>query len=968
MKSKSIKTLLFALLVVLTGSEARAQQQKYVDELTYVVCPHYKTRADGEPGREILISYNGEKTLKNARLEILTETRNEIIPLNTPVLDSFPILLPPSVGVSEDTQIRVNLIQGKERISRVIPIPAARHWTVYIYPHSHVDIGYTNTQENVEIIHKRNLENAIRLAQETADYPEGARFLWNPEVTWPLERYFKTATPAEKEEMLDAIRKGYIHVDAGYVSTNTSAAGDEELFELLRYSKKLEKLTGRKVETMVQVDIPGVSWGVVPTLAQLDIPYCLALFNGYDRTGLSHELSFRPFWWESPDKQSKVLFLQPGSYNPGAIIKGKHFWPLMAGQTDPSKLLQIVKTDNPRENFIDWYLFSKTAELEKADYYPYDIFPMTWCMADNTPIDADLPEAVKSWNEEYAYPRLVICSATEMMKAFDEKYGDQIPTLSGDFTEYWTDGLGTAAKHTGMNRVVKERLIQSETLWSMLRPNEAFPRDSMEEAWRNVILGTEHTWAFMEPARQPISDDILKVKLGFFETAERMSYTLLESALPETEESSTFAVFNTHSWEHGGVVKIPASQSAGFHSVTDAAGKEALSQRLSTGELAFLAEAVPAFGSKKYTLQARKGKTGGSFIKGNSIDNGLVRVTLDPQSGDVVSLVYDSEEFVNPEDMSAVNSYRYLRGGDPSGKALKATNNRITVKENGPLIATLRVESDAEGCNGLIREVTLTAGQPYVEFNNEVDKIAITDKEGIHFGFAFDIPNPVTQVDIPWGVMELEKEQIKAGNRNWISFQRWLNISNDQKAVTWCALDACAFESGDMTANVLGGAFGSPKWIRRLQPSATVYSWALNNHWHTNFQLSQEGKIQFRYRALPQASKYDAAVSNRFGMEQIQPLQVAAVGKDFEYTPNISLTSDPSVVTSMVKTIDDGRATIIRLRSVSDSDQEARIEWKNRKPKSMVLCGFGEEREGGKAISGSVKIPARGFVTVRADW
>ncbi len=31
---------------------------------------------------------------------------------------------------------------------------------------------------------------------------------------------------------------------------------------------------------------------------------------------------------------------------------------------------------------------------------------MTWCMADNTPVDADLPDAVKSWNEEYAYPHL----------------------------------------------------------------------------------------------------------------------------------------------------------------------------------------------------------------------------------------------------------------------------------------------------------------------------------------------------------------------------------------------------------------------------------------------------------------------------------------------------------------------------------------------------------------------------------
>lgn len=71
---------------------------------------------------------------------------------------------------------------------------------------------------------------------------------------------------------------------------------------------------------------------------------------------------------------------------------------------------------------------------------------MTWCMADNTPIDADLPDAVKSWNEEYAYPHIKICTATEIMQTFEKRWGDKLPELKGDFTEYWTDGLGSSAE------------------------------------------------------------------------------------------------------------------------------------------------------------------------------------------------------------------------------------------------------------------------------------------------------------------------------------------------------------------------------------------------------------------------------------------------------------------------------------------------------------------------------------------
>ena len=86
-----------------------------------------------------------------------------------------------------------------------------------------------------------------------------------------------------------------------------------------------------------------------------------------------------------------------------------------------------------------------------------------------------------------------------MVKAFEDGWGDSLPVLKGDFTEYWTDGLGTKAEMTGRSREVKERLVQAETLWSMLRPNEGEPHDLVREAWRNMIMGTEHTWALSTP-------------------------------------------------------------------------------------------------------------------------------------------------------------------------------------------------------------------------------------------------------------------------------------------------------------------------------------------------------------------------------------------------------------------------------------------------------------------------------------
>lgn len=189
------------------------------------------------------------KPLKNAYIEVVAGDRKEQTPLSTGRPDSIPVLLPADLGVSKDDTILVNLVLNKKNtISKQVVVPYARQWTVYIYPHSHVDIGYTNTQANVELIHKRNLEYAMELAEKTKDYPDGARFVWNPEVTWPIERYLKTESKEKCDKLIRAIKEGQIAVDAGYVSTNTSSANDEELFELFNYGKKLEKLTGKKVE------------------------------------------------------------------------------------------------------------------------------------------------------------------------------------------------------------------------------------------------------------------------------------------------------------------------------------------------------------------------------------------------------------------------------------------------------------------------------------------------------------------------------------------------------------------------------------------------------------------------------------------------------------------------------------------------------------------------------------------------
>ena len=286
--------------------------------------PYYRFRPDGKPGREITLDFNGGKLSGKVLVEVTADKLTESTELSFPTSgqSDVPILLPASVGLKKESQVLVTIRQGKNSLKKSFVVPVMRNWTVYIYPHSHVDIGYTNTQANVEILHKRNIEEGIRLAQATKGNPEGSRYRWNPEITWPLERYWQTANREQKDRVVQAIREGSLCIDGSYLNLNTSSCSGEELFQVLRFSREMQNLTGIQIKTYQQMDIPGISWGLVPVMAQQGVRYIMMWPNGC-RAGNGHGVDEKPFWWLGPDGKSKVLFFQPGSYgNSGSMSKG----------------------------------------------------------------------------------------------------------------------------------------------------------------------------------------------------------------------------------------------------------------------------------------------------------------------------------------------------------------------------------------------------------------------------------------------------------------------------------------------------------------------------------------------------------------------------------------------------------------------------------------------------------------------
>lgn len=933
--------------------------------------PVYGYRKDGKPGRVVKITFIGGKISGNAQIEVAFNKQTEITELNIQKSgDSVcSVLLPANIGVDKEAKVSLTLLQNKKKLKKTVLVPPMRHWNVYLYNHAHVDIGYTNTQKNVEILHKTNIIEGIKLAKATKDFPEGSRYRWNPEVTWPLERLWQTM-PDERENVLQAIRDGQLCVDANYLNLNTSVCSDEELFHAFHFSRKMQKLTGKPMDVFQQFDIPGMSWGLVPVLAQEGVRYIMSWPNK-TRSGLTHEgISQLPFWWVGPDGTSKVLFLQPDGYaNSGSMTKGAETGRPWFGQRDLSKIPAVIKTGSANVDFTE-----KLIEMEQAKY-PYDFWVLSWTLWDNCPLDADIPDAVKAWNEKYAFPHIITSGGHEIMEMIEKKYGDELPEVKGDFTEYWTDGLGTAAELTAMNRNAKEKLAQAETVWTMLRPGKSIPRDEFDEAWRYISLSSEHTWCFENPSEPYFQDAIWKVKQDYFHQASNRTQVLFDDALaPSTDKSNGalgppegaaaggVAVFNTHSWNHGGLVKLSQAESLRGDRVTDEQGKDVPAQRLSTGELVFMCSDVSALGSRHFRVVSGKSPlSNGCKITNTTIDNGQLRVTVDPNSGNITELINlsNGHNFADVNVNGGLNAFRWLRANVDDPKA--DSSIVITTTESGPLVVELRVSSKAVGCRSVSRAVRLVQGQPWVEITNVVDKLPLIEKDGVHFGFGFDIPNGKTRVDIPWGVMEMEKDQWPQANRNWIAMQRWLDISNEKNGVTWCSLDAPLFEYGNMTANLDTKWGNEGNWIDKLEPSSTIYSWVMNNHWITNFPLTQDGPVTFRYRILPHG-QFDVAAANRFGMEQAQPLVHVTANVNPKTKPLVAIDNN-QVYVSIMKSLGDGKETLLRLRSLSAKQETVKLTFPAGTPKSVRTCTMSEEP--GEPVADTVTLLPYGMATFR---
>ena len=115
-------------------------------------------------------------------------------------------------------------------------------------------------------------------------------------------------------------------------------------------------------------------------------------------------------------------------------------------------------------------------------------------------------------------------------------------------------------------------------------------------------------------------------------------------------------------------------------------------------------------------------------------------------------------------------------------------------------------------------------------------------KEGVHLGFAFNVPGGVMRMDIPWAVVRPEIDQMPARARTGFPWDAGWTYRTGSAASPGRRWTLRWWKSAaSRPTNRIGAQSDPAVWLDKLKPSQTLYSWVMNNYWELCFKADQDG-------------------------------------------------------------------------------------------------------------------------------
>lgn len=823
----------------------------------------------------------------------------------------------------------------REHVEQVID--PKKKWTVFLVPHIHVDVGYSDYQPKVAAIQSRSIDEAMDMMEH---HPE---FRFSLDGEWDLEQFLKTRTATQQQRAITAIQKEQLYVPAQYANLLTGFPTAETLIRSLYPSANFSRAHGTPFNYANITDVPSYTWSYASILAAAGIHDLAGGSNNYRAPvllqGRLNEVS--PMWWQGTDGQ-KVLLWYSRIYQQMQMLFGLP--PLLSAGHDTFPL------------FLQMY--------EHPGYHA-DATIMYGTQVENTDLFPQQAELAEKWNKLYAYPHLQYSGFKDALENIKAQFGDSIPTVRGDGGPYWEDGIASDAYYAAMERWNEGRAPTAEklaTLSSLISPILVPDKEALDRMWRNIVLMDEHTWdsynsttdpATMEAMQQlAVKDQYAVNAAGLADFVTKNNMASIVNAIPAG--TGDLVVFNSLNWKRSGAVSVDIGKD---QEIVDLATSQVVPfEVVNSGDnfrnVRFVAQDVPAVGYKVFGVrQETKASAAAEGQPTTTIESSYYKVTLDAATGAVRS-IYDKQlqrELVNQQSPYRFGQYLYVSGGDKAPNSV-LQYSRVYPKadlvihpaQGGSVVSVkhsadgwvARMQSQAANTPSITTEIRLSDTEKKIEFVEDVDKKSVLNREAVYFAFPFAMNEPQFRYEIQSGVVDPANDMYPGAGHEWFSVQHWVSVQQDGVSGTVMPLDAALVTLGDINRGEWPEQFG--------KRSGTVFSYVMNNYWDTNYRAEQGGHFQFHY-VVTSAPSTDAPSLSRMGWEEMTPLEVDTVtSQDKAIAPSsqnsgddkaaldgklgsFAEVTDPNILLETWKAAEDGNGTILRFLDLGGAERTVAV-------------------------------------------
>jgi alpha-mannosidase len=830
------------------------------------------------------------------------------------------------------------------QVSLQVIKPTLQAANIRLTGNSHIDAAWLWPEsETVEAV-RRTWSTALQLQREYPQYTftqSAAAY-----SDWMCDKY-----PDMCRQIKDAYKQGRWEIVGGmWVEPDLNMPDGESLVrQLLVGMRSFKETFGGDVRIGWNPDSFGYTWQLPQIYKKSGIDYFVTQKMMWNDT---NQLPLKLFWWQSPDG-SRVLSYFPHDYvnqiEPVRMAQDfANARKLNPGTTEMLHLYGIGDHGGgPTRDMLDSGMRWTSPDV----VYPKAKFGTAQSFFSDVETHLDTEHA-PIWNYATLAAKSTTLPTPPEGKVSLPVWNDEL------YFEYHRGVMTTQANHKRNMREGEELLLNTEKFSALawLQGSE-YPQAKLTDGWKKVLFNQFHDLAAGSGIGVIYRDGDRETDVVRLETwqAQEGAMHALAAHINTAGSGVPVVVFNPLGWQRSDPVEftVQMPDPASAIQIVDADGKALFADIKQTDPATHsfhvqVTVDVPSLGYRVLYARSLKSQksSAGSDLKASaqSLENSNLRVTFDPATGCITSLVDKKSGF---DSIARGGCGNQLQTFKDTPKDYDAWNvdpgtydtvtpitqvDSVTLVESGPMRGTIRVARTWQNSK-FLQDISLEAGASMVKVTNNID----WHETHVLLKAAFPLAasSPMATYEIPYGAIErpTTRNNSVESAKFEVPAMRWADLGDAQHGFSLINDAKYGYDAKDNVLRLT--LLRSPTWP---DPDA------------------DRGRQSFIYWLYPHAGSWKTAKTLRRGYETNYPLtamQVANHAGDWPAARSFVDIAADNVALTAFKKSEDGNALILRV-----------YEWAGKSATVTATIP-----PGAKSASGSdlMEKPVAGVATLAGD-